>query len=193
MKKLLFLIAVVLISFSTAKSQVEIKAMVGTNFASLANPPSGSEYAAQAGFQYGAGVLIGDKFYVEPGVQFVRMSRTITETTTEDEIDFSQNFVKVPVYAGYHLLGHESGPVALRIFTGPAAVIAGKIKKGEDQISKDDVKNIQWLADIGVGLDVFFLFAELNYEYAFTKFWENEDFDSTHKGFVINAGIHIDF
>lgn len=166
---------------------------MGTNFASLSNPPSGSNYAAKAGYQHGLGLLIGDKFYVEPGVQFVRMSRTITETTTEAEIDFSQNYVKVPLYSGYHLLGHESGPLALRIFGGPAGLISGKVKKGEDQITNDDIKNFHLMADVGVGVDILFLFAELNYEWGFTKFWENEDFDSTHKGFLINAGIHIDF
>lgn len=193
MKRVLFLMAVILMTFSAINAQVELKLLVGTNFVSLDNPPPGSDYAAKAGFQYGGGLLIGDKFYVEPGVQFVRMSRAITETTTEEEIDFTQNFVKVPLYAGYHLLGHESGPVALRVFGGPAAIIAGKVKKGDEQITKDDVKNFQLMADVGVGVDILFLFAELNYELGLTKFWENEDFDSTHKGFVINAGIHLDF
>ena len=56
-------------------------------------------------FGLGAGVLIGDKFYVEPGVQFVRRTKTITSET--EQFDFGQNSVKIPVYAGYHILGHE--------------------------------------------------------------------------------------
>lgn len=191
MKKVLLLSFLLTAGFLTMHAQVELKALVGTNFASLNNPPSGSEWNAKAGFQFGAGVLIGDKFYVEPGIQFVRSAREFTENT--QDFSFTQNFVKVPVYAGYHLLGHESGPLALRVFAGPAALVAGKIAKGEDQITKDDIQNFHLAADVGVGVDIPFLFAELNYEWGLTKFWEDEAFDSTHKGVVVNAGIHIDF
>ena len=191
-KKLLFSLAVILTMAVSAIGQVEIKGLVGINFASLANPPSGSDWQAQAGYQFGGGVLIGDKFYVEPGIQFVRNSRVITPDDL-DEFDFSQNLVKVPVYAGYHLLGHESGPLALRVFAGPAVSVAGKIKKGEDQITKDDIKNAHFMVDAGVGVDILFLFVEFNYEYAFTPYFSDEAFDSRHSGFLINAGIHIDF
>ena len=192
MKKYAFIFVIILSVATTVYGQVELKALIGTNFASLSNPPSSTEFKAQAGYQFGAGVLIGDKFYVEPGIQFLRNSRVITEANIED-IDFSQNFVKIPVYAGYHLLGHESGPVALRVFAGPAVSLAGKIKKGEEHISKDEIKNAHWMVDAGIGVDVLFLFLELNYEYAFTNYFEDESLDSKHSAFIINAGIHIDF
>jgi hypothetical protein len=175
-----------------AYGQFEIKALVGTNFAQLSKHPTDTDWKAKAGYQFGAGVLIGDKFYVEPGVQFVRNSREVT-TETADQIDFSQNFIKIPVYAGYHLLGHESGPIALRVFAGPAVSVAGKIKKGEDQISKDDIKNAHFMVDAGLGLDVFLLFLEANYEYALTDYFTDEARNSKHSAFIINAGIHIDF
>jgi len=191
-KKLLFILAIVMSMAASAFGQVEIKGLVGINFASITNPPTASDWKAQAGYQFGGGVLIGDKFYVEPGIQFVRNSRVITPDDL-DEFDFSQNLVKIPVYAGYHLLGHESGPLALRIFGGPAVSVAGKIKKGEDQITKDDIKNAHWMVDAGIGVDILFLFVEFNYEYAFTPYFTDEAFDSRHSGFLINAGIHIDF
>ena len=193
MKKYIFFIAVVLSMASMAYGQFEIKGLGGVNFASLSKHPTNEDWKAQAGYQFGLGVLIGDKFYVEPGVQFVRNSRVVTQETVEQEFDFSQNFVKIPVYAGYHLLGHESGPLALRVFAGPAASIAGKIKKGEDQITKDEIKNAHFMVDAGVGVDIFFLFVELNYEYALTDYFVDETHGSKHSSFGINAGIHIDF
>jgi hypothetical protein len=191
MKKLPILLLTLVLFTTAIKAQVEIKALVGTNFSILTKPPEGADVAAKAGYQFGAGVLIGDKFYVEPGIQFVRNSRTFTAESEEVKID--QNFVKVPVYVGYHLLGHESGPVALRIFGGPAVSFAGKLKKGSDQISEDDLKKGNFMVDAGLGLDILFLFVEANYEYAFTKYFESGDYDSNHSGFNINAGIHIDF
>jgi hypothetical protein len=193
MRKIALLFVVTVLSVTGIFAQFELKGLVGTNFSTLTKPAEGSDVKANAGFQFGAGVLIGDKFYVEPGIQFVRNSKTFSVENVTEDITFSQNFVKIPVYAGYHLLGHESGPVALRIFAGPAVSVAGKIKKGEDQIDKEDIKNALWLADVGVGVDILFLFVELNYEYSFNKYWTDDALDSSHTGFLINAGIHIDF
>ncbi len=192
MKRIVFILVAVLATTSISHAQFEIKAGGGINFSTFTKPPEGTDIAANMGYQFGGGVLIGDKFYVEPGIQFIRNSKAITPET-EGEFDFDQNFLKIPVYAGYHLLGHEQGPFALRLFAGPAVSIAGKIKKGEDQITKDDVKNALWMVDAGVGLDIFFLFVEFNYEYSFNKYFVDDAFDSNHSGFLINAGIHIDF
>ena len=193
MKQFTVFLGIFFMSITGLYAQVEIKALVGTNFATLSKPAEGTNVSARAGYQFGAGLLIGDKFYVEPGIQIVKTSKTLTSETETDEITFSQNFVKIPVYAGYHLLGHESGPVALRIFAGPAAMISGKITKGDDQINKDDIKDAHWMLDAGVGVDILFLFVEVNYEYAFSKYWTEQLLDSSHRGFLINAGIHIDF
>ena len=191
MKKITLLFAFFALGAVSLNAQVELKGLIGTNFSSLTNPPEGYSFGAKAGYQFGVGVLIGDKFYVEPGLQFVRRTKTITSESTE--FDFGQNSVKIPVYAGYHLLGHESGPLALRLFAGPVVSIPGKITKGEDQIGTEDIKNSVWMADVGVGLDILFLFVELNYEHSFTKFFDDASFDSGQNGFLINAGIHIDF
>ena len=160
MKKYVFILVIFFSLVSAVMGQVEIKGLIGTNFSSLSSPPDGFAYAAKAGYQFGVGVLIGDKFYVEPGLQFIRKSKTITENTTD--FDFNMNYVKIPVYAGYHLLGHESGPLALRLFAGPAVSIAGKIKKGEEQITKDDINNALFAVDAGLGVDILFLFLDLN-------------------------------
>ena len=190
--KALLVLALISTGLMGLNAQFEIKGLVGTNFASLSKHPTGTDWKAQAGYQFGAGVLIGEKFYVEPGVQFVRNARVVSLDGVED-VDFAQNFVKIPVYAGYHLLGHESSPLALRVFAGPAASIAGKVKKGEDQISKDDIKNAHFMLDAGIGVDILFLFVELNYEYALTDYFVDEAHESKHSAFLINAGIHIDF
>ena len=192
MKKQIIVFMLALAATVTAYGQFEIKAFGGTNFAQLSKHPTDTDWKAKAGYQFGAAVLIGDKFYVEPGIQFVRSSREVS-TENVDNIDFSQNFLKIPVRAGYHLLGHESGPLALRLFAGPAVSIAGKVAKGEDQISKDDIKSAHFMVDAGLGLDVFFLFVEAGYEFALSDYFADETHESRHSAFVINAGIHIDF
>ena len=191
MKKATTLIAVLLIISINVSAQFEIKLSAGTNFSSVKNPPSGVEVSSRAGYQFGGGLLIGNKFYVEPGIQFVRNSQSYT--SDNEDVDFDQNFTKIPVYAGYHILGSkEHNIVALRVFAGPAAYIAGKVKKGEDQISESDIKNMSWMLDAGLGVDVLFLFFEANYEFGLSKIYTDSGYDSKHKGIVLNAGIHID-
>lgn len=191
MKKLTILLALFLLITIGANAQFEIKALAGLNFATLSGHNM-DEVKGNAGYQFGGGVLIGDKFYVEPGIQFGKKSTTITSESTN--IDFDQNFVRIPVYAGYHLLGHESGPLALRLFAGPAVTIPGAIKKGEDQISKDDINNALWGVDGGLGVDIFFLFVEFNYEYSFSDHFVDGSYaNGKHNAFYINAGVHIDF
>jgi len=188
MKKYFLLFGLFILGFASANAQVEFKGLIGTNFAKLSNNNS----SARAGYQFGGGVLIGDKFYVEPGIQFGRSSRTITAANVDD-IEFDQNFVKIPVYAGYHLLGAESDKFALRVFAGPAVSIQGKVTKGSEQIGKEDINKAIWAVDGGVGLDILFLFVELNYEHSFSDHFVNGDSDSKHSAFIINAGVHFDF
>ena len=190
MKKSLFLFAFALIGYFSSNAQVELKGLVGMNFATFHGIDT--DVSAKAGYQFGAGVLIGNKFYVEPGIQFVRNSRTFTEGSTD--VDFSQNLVKIPVYAGVHVLGAEDKPFALRLFAGPAVSIPGKIKDGEDFFDKDNINKAIWAVDGGVGLDIFFLFIEANYEYSFNDYFADSFGDNgKHGAFIINAGVHIDF
>ena len=186
MKKLTLLIALLVAVITGANAQVELKGLVGLNFATFHG--SDEDVSAQAGYQFGGGVLIGNKFYVEPGIQFVRHVRDISG------INLVSNSVKIPVYAGYHLLGAEESPFALRIFGGPAVSIAGKLKEGPDHITKDDLNKTMWAVDGGLGLDIFFLFIEANYEYSFSDYFAESFGDSgKHGAFIVNAGIHIDF
>lgn len=192
MKKLALLFALVIIVIAGANAQVEIKALVGTNFSGM--PGHGFDnFKGSAGYQFGGGVLIGDKFYVEPGIQFGKMTSTISDQTTSlDDFKLKQNFVRIPVYAGYHLLGHESGPLALRIFGGPAITLAGKLDKELDVFDKDNMNNALWGVDAGLGVDILFLFVEVNYEHSFTERFVDGT-DGKHNSVYVNAGIHFDF
>lgn len=194
MKKIYLLLLMLVAGMGAMNAQLELKALVGTNFSTFTD--GDSDVSAKAGYQIGAGLLIGDKFYVEPGLQFVKNSKTFTVEQAGD-ITFTQSFVKIPVYLGYHILGSESDPIALRLFAGPAISISGSIGGDDDahQITKDDVKNAVWAIDAGVGLDILFLFVEVNYERAFTDHFSDVFFNSNPKNstFLINAGVHFDF
>ena len=191
MKKLTILAALVFTLITATNAQVEIKALIGTNVSGM--PGHGfHDLKGSAGYQFGGGVLIGEKFYVEPGIQFGKMTSTITETSGAEDFDLKQNFVRIPVYVGYHILGAEDQPIALRLFGGPAVTLAGKLDKELSVFDKDNMNNALWGIDGGVGLDIFFLFLELNYEHSFTdRFIDGTE--GKHNSVYVNAGVHIDF
>jgi len=124
MIKKLFIVALFAAFIIPANAQFELKGLVGLNFSSLHNSPDGQNVSGKMGYQFGAGVLIGNKFYVEPGIQFVRQTMDFEisslDPSNPSTYEISENLVKIPVYLGYHLLGSEDGMFALRIFAGPA-------------------------------------------------------------------------
>lgn len=63
----------------------------------------------------------------------------------------------------------------------------------EIQVKKDDINKAIFALDAGIGLDILFLFVELNYEYSLSQFWTEASNEAKQHGFIINAGIHIDF
>jgi len=193
-KKLTLLFALVVMIVIGANAQVELKGLIGMNLTSF----QGSDYdnKAKVGYQFGGGLLIGNKFYVEPTIQFVRNSTLLEESQVDnlDESEFSQNLVKIPVHFGYHLLGSEDESFALRVFAGPSISIPGKIKSGPEGITKDDVNSSIWAVDGGVGFDFLFLFVEASYEHSFNDYFsEDVAVGGKHGGLILNAGVHLDF
>jgi hypothetical protein len=74
------------------------------------------------GFQIGASVLIGEKFYVEPGIFYIRKStQFVEEGSSPNELQLDMSGIRIPVAVGYHLLGNEESLAALRILGGGSA------------------------------------------------------------------------
>jgi hypothetical protein len=53
------------------------------------------------GFQVGASVLIGEKFYVEPGIFYVRKSTQFVEDgSSPNELQLDMSGIRIPVAVG---------------------------------------------------------------------------------------------
>ena len=60
-------------------AQVELKPAIGFNITDVSKDPASGKAKGQAGFQFGASVLIGDKFYVDPGIFCAKKSTQFLE------------------------------------------------------------------------------------------------------------------
>jgi len=192
MKKL-FLLSVAAFIAVTSYAQVELKPAIGLTITDVSKDPSSGKAKGQAGFQFGASVLIGDKFYVDPGVFWVKKStKFVEEGTTVDELKLDMSGIRIPVTVGYHLLGDEESVAALRILGGGSAFFVTSVDaEGAD---KSDFSSPTWGVFAGAGLDIWILFLDVQYEWSLTDVSSVTNFDiGKHKGFYTNLGVRIKF
>ena len=192
MRKINLLLATLIISVASY-AQVELKPAIGLTITDVSKDPDTGNAKGQVGFQVGASVLIGDKFYVDPGLFFVRKStKFVEEGSTVDELELDMQGIRIPVAVGLHLLGSEESTAALRVFGGGSAFfVTGVDAEGAD---KSDFNSPSWGVFAGAGLDIWILFLDVKYEWSLTDVASITDFDiGKHKGFFTNAGVRIRF
>ena len=81
--------------------QVELKPAIGINFTNVSKDPDSGSTKGQVGFQIGASVLIGEKFYVEPGIFYVRKSTQFVEDgSSPNELQLDMSGIRIPVAVG---------------------------------------------------------------------------------------------
>jgi hypothetical protein len=192
MKKNYLIIALLTMS-TLSMAQVELKPAIGFNITDVSKDPVSGKTKGQAGFQFGASVLIGNKFYVDPGIFWVKKStQFVEEGTTPTELDLDMSGIRIPVAIGYHLLGNEESTAALRILGGGSAFFVTSVDA--EGVDKDDFNSPAWGVFAGAGLDIWILFLDVKYEWSLTDVASVTDFDiGKHKGFFSNVGVRIKF
>ena len=192
MKKITLLLATSLIMVASF-AQVELKPAIGINITDVSKDPDTGKAKGQAGFQFGASVLIGDKFYVDPGIFWVKKStKFVEEGSTVDELKLDMSGIRIPVAVGYHLLGDEESLAALRVFGGGSAFFVTSVDA--EGAAKSDFNSPTWGVFAGAGLDIWILFLDVKYEWSLTDVASVTDFDiGKHKGFFSNVGVRIKF
>lgn len=188
---LTFLISLALVSYA----QVEIKGGGGINLAGFSKDLDNYTTDGRIGYQFGAGALIGEKFYVEPSVYWLRVAQYAVLKDDPEEIEnlVALNSIRVPVHLGYHIIGGKEEKVfALRVFAGPGFGFLTKVTSDLSDLTKDDFKSFNLDIDAGLGIDIWFIFVEAQYSWGMLKVME-EGSDAKVRGLVANAGFRIPF
>ncbi len=182
------------LSFAIASfGQVELKPAIGINVTNVSKDPDTGSTKGQVGFQVGASVLIGEKFYVDPGIFYVKKStQFVEEGTNPQELTLDMSGIRIPVAVGYHLLGNEESLASLRILGGGSAFFTTSVDA--DDASKDDFKSPSWGLFAGAGLDIWILFLDVKYEWSLTDVSSITNFDvGKYRSFYSNLGVRIRF
>ncbi len=210
MKKIKLSILVLLLGICSSFSQnLDIRGYGGFNVMQLSSDQGTSlidgvlhsrKVSGRPGYQFGAAITFGERFYVQPGFQYSVLSteiindNTVTDKELKDETTL--NVIAIPLKVGVKLINPEVEDVFnIRLFAGfnghHVLSVDHKTKSGEiDDIDKGDYNNLIIDADFGIGIDLFFLFLDYGYQLGLTPVHSGAD-KATANSFYFNLGVRI--
>jgi hypothetical protein len=168
--KSLVTLFIVLATVGSAFAQSSFKPGAGLNFTGISGTPD--NVSGQMGWQAGASVEIGNKFYVEPGIFY--MTRNAETTTINNGVsslnDAQFRGFRVPLAIGYNILGDTNSSFGLRVFGGASAFILTSVTEG---YAISDFNNPEWGVFAGLGADIAIIFIDLSYQWSVNNVQNN--------------------
>jgi len=193
MKKIVLSFVVFMLFASVSLAQTQVKVAFGINSSALFPDNANLTKKAEIGWQMGGSWLMGDKLYVEPGIYYSNFTSTLQGTDTSS-FDYTSkiDMFRVPVFIGYHIVGNASDSFFnLRVFGGPTASFVTKVAES-NPFKKDDFSKVLWGVDAGIGINVWWIFVDIGYEWGLNKVYKHDIYGSAKsKAIWINAGIRI--
>jgi len=187
---MLTVFALVLTAAGIASAQLEFKPAVGLTLSDISKDPDSGKVSGRPGYQIGASVLIGQASYVEAGVFYTRKSTEITETSTNVKFDNNFTGIRIPVMAGFKLIGAESNTFGLRVFGGGSAYWITSVDI--PGASKDDFTSPTYGVFLGAGADIFILFVDLKYEWSLSDVSKLSNVElGKSRSFLGNVGVRL--
>jgi len=189
MKKFLLSLAVIAFVGSQAFAQTQIKPGIGVNATNVTG--EGNDAKGQLGWQVGASVAFGEKFYFEPGLFYQTNSFDFSTPTAGPVTDLTYSGLRIPVAVGLDVLGNADSFAGLRIFGGGSAFLV--TGTSSDSVSKDEIESPQWGVFAGAGLDIAIFYIDASYQWSLSNVQtdiDQIDLGKT-KGFFLTAGLRF--
>jgi len=193
MKKFILNAFIILGMSIVSFSQTTVKVTFGINSSRLSTDLGTWSNEARIGYQAGGSWLFGNKFYVEPGIYWATLS---SDMVHKDEIDLNFNnkvgMFRIPVFAGYHILGDASESFFnLRVFGGPSIAFVTTVEESVG-LTKSDFNKVLWGANAGLGVNVWWLFLDMGYEWGLNDVFSHDELGTAKaKAFWANIGIRL--
>ncbi|MDX5448387.1 MAG: outer membrane beta-barrel protein [Bacteroidota bacterium] len=208
MKKTTLLLSLLLGISLSAFAQLDIRAFGGVNFLQLTSDQGTSlidgtlhnrTVSGRPGYQFGGAVTFGERFFVQPGIQWVTVATKLVNKNTvngnelTDEATISA--ISVPLKLGLRLIDPSTEDIFnVRIFGGIDGFHVTSVNQnkssGEVTISKEDFSNIIMNADFGMGIDILFLYVDAGYLLGLNPVYATGDSGKAN-AFYLNAGVRI--
>lgn len=210
MKTISLTILILVLAISTSIAQnFDIRVYGGVNFLQLSSDEGVSmidgtlhhkTVSGRPGYQFGAALTFGERFYVQPGVQYSGLSTKIVNKNSVTGNEFTDEtmlkVISVPLKIGFRLINPETENIFnVRVFAGVDGHHVLSVKHSEksdaiDDIDADDYNNLIMNADFGLGIDILFFYLDVGYQLGLTPVHSGAD-NAKGNTFYSNLGIRI--
>lgn len=191
-----FSVVIALMLFSIPNTaQIRINPKVGVNSSALDTRLGDIMTEARAGWNAGLDFRIGHGLlYLNPGLHYYSYTAKLIKqpelpegALLKDETRI--NSIKIPLNIGLNLTG-EGGLLGIHAKGGITSTFVTSItEKPSFQLDKDDLNALTWGLNVGIGVDVLFLTADITYETGMTDFFK----DSEGKNNVLSFSVGLVF
>ncbi|MDA3942131.1 MAG: porin family protein [Bacteroidetes bacterium] len=203
MKKIIFAALFMMIA-SALSAQISLGPKIGYTTNKLSTDKSDITTDLKNSFIYGAFLRLGDKFYIQPEINFYTSGGVFKSPTFDDgspiEDEVELKTLQIPLYFGLTLADLKLAKI--RAQAGPTANIYTDKKinplKSGTVIKEADINDIQWGFQFGAGVDVLMFTLDVQYYLGLNNVisdievgGEKVTFDSKSKGFMVTLGWKI--
>ena len=197
MKKQIVLIAATLIG-TAAAAQFQVNPQAGVVFQNLTSPEPGVEYKANIGWQLGADLRFGDRFFFQPGAHFGRSSTAIKAVNNDTllyEGDLVRTSLKLNALVGYRLI--DSYQFDLRFLAGPTYNVILSVDDRDDRIgyNRGDFSNGSLNLDAALGFDMGLVTVQPGVSFGLSKVFSDNpvvsDIGSRYLTYGLTIGVSL--
>lgn len=215
MKKSLFILSsICLLNFSSFSQKVDLRVYGGLGLSEFSNKNTNllnttfnhsEKLSGMPGAQAGIKLGYGHRVYVEPGIEWSQLVLKIISRNTSSASDSvyednaKANMLSIPLHLGFKLFDTEKQKLFnIRLVggvTGSHVLSINHSKKSliNDELNKEDFKNMIFSADAGLGVDIWIFYVELQYKFGFTPVFSGNGNNSTFSTMHLNAGLKFSF
>lgn len=198
MKNTLLLLLFLSLTFTAAAqdTNIDLGAKIGLNISNISKDPSLVDESAGLGTEFGLFARIGERFFVQPGVDFVNNKLTIQRTVQprsgeSDEVRF--RYFRAPVLLGFE--GDYSsggGSTTYRLMAGPSFAYNIGVSDNNLDVRRRDVRNAQFALHGGVGIKLLRLIElDLMYTHGLTTVFNDSGADGKFRNISLTVGFSI--
>lgn len=179
MKKIILIIAAFLV-VTSINAQFHFGPQIGYTASKLTTSTSDITSSVKNNFLFGAFVRIGEKFYVQPEVNWLTQGGIweYGEVNVENEkLEMTYKTIQIPVSVGWRIIDLKL--VNIRLFGGASANIATnkemKINDITEPLEDADWNDLVWQYQVGAGVDVLMFALDVKYIGGIND-WNKNDF-----------------
>lgn len=173
------LVAVALFLVSQVSfAQIRVTPKVGLNVSAVDAKLNDFSAEARTGWNAGVDFRLGDGIlFLNPGLHYYSFTARLMQDIDENtNVNFREETtiqsLKAPINIGLRLTG-DNGLLGLYAKGGIAPTYVMGVKETDNfDFNVDDLNRLTWGANVGVGVDILFLTADLTYEKGLSDFFD---------------------